>query len=97
MSMSFFKQAITAGGKETMPVSDQFWGDRYGSFVDPFGHSWGGGHTQGRPEPWAIGRTRPGVLRQPDKTENSVRTRGVYIKSVWPSFRMNPVFFETYR
>ncbi len=36
-----FKQAITAGGKETMPVSDQFWGDRYGSFVDPFGHSWG--------------------------------------------------------
>ena len=36
-----FKQAITAGGKETMPVADQFWGDRYGSFTDPFGHSWG--------------------------------------------------------
>ncbi len=38
-----FKQAIAAGGKETMPVADQFWGDRYGSFVDPFGHSWGVG------------------------------------------------------
>ncbi|MGC2745676.1 MAG: VOC family protein [Candidatus Angelobacter sp.] len=36
-----FKQAIAAGGKESMPVSDQFWGDRYGSFVDPFGYSWG--------------------------------------------------------
>ena len=36
-----FKQAISAGGKETMPVADQFWGDRYGSFVDPFGYSWG--------------------------------------------------------
>ncbi len=36
-----FKQAIAAGGKETMPVDDQFWGDRWGSFVDPFGHSWG--------------------------------------------------------
>lgn len=38
-----FKQAIAAGGKETMPVADQFWGDRYGSFVDPFGHTWGVG------------------------------------------------------
>ena len=36
-----FKQAIAAGGKEAMPVADQFWGDRYGSFVDPFGHVWG--------------------------------------------------------
>lgn len=36
-----FKQAISAGGKETMPVADQFWGDRYGTFTDPFGHTWG--------------------------------------------------------
>lgn len=38
-----FKQAIAAGGNETMPVADQFWGDRYGSFTDPFGHVWGVG------------------------------------------------------
>jgi PhnB protein len=38
-----FQQAISAGGKESMPVTDQFWGDRYGSFVDPFGHAWGVG------------------------------------------------------
>ena len=36
-----FRQAITAGGRESMPVADQFWGDRYGTFVDPFGYSWG--------------------------------------------------------
>lgn len=36
-----FQQAIAAGGKATMPVADMFWGDRFGSFVDPFGHSWG--------------------------------------------------------
>jgi PhnB protein len=36
-----FKQALAAGGKESMPVTDQFWGDRYGSFIDPFGYSWG--------------------------------------------------------
>jgi PhnB protein len=36
-----FRQAIAAGGRESMPVADQFWGDRYGTFVDPFGYSWG--------------------------------------------------------
>jgi hypothetical protein len=23
-----------------MPVEEQFWGDRYGQIVDPFGHHW---------------------------------------------------------
>jgi uncharacterized glyoxalase superfamily protein PhnB len=23
-----------------MPLADQFWGDRYGQLVDPFGHKW---------------------------------------------------------
>jgi PhnB protein len=35
-----FARAIAAGGKETMAVSDMFWGDRYGKLEDPFGHSW---------------------------------------------------------
>ncbi len=35
-----FKQAVEAGGTETMPVADQFWGDRAGSIRDPFGYSW---------------------------------------------------------
>ena len=37
---SAFKKAIAAGGAEKMPVQDQFWGDRMGSLVDPFGHKW---------------------------------------------------------
>jgi len=24
----------------TMPLADQFWGDRYGKLEDPFGHHW---------------------------------------------------------
>ncbi len=36
-----FKQAIQAGGKAKMEVMDMFWGDRFGQFVDPYGHSWG--------------------------------------------------------
>jgi PhnB protein len=38
-----FKKAVDAGGKQGMPVADQFWGDRYGTFTDPFGYSWGVG------------------------------------------------------
>ncbi len=33
-------QAIAAGARETMPLSDTFWGDRYGKLRDPFGHDW---------------------------------------------------------
>ena len=35
-----FAQAVAAGATVKMPVEDQFWGDRYGQVVDPFGHHW---------------------------------------------------------
>lgn len=35
-----FNQAIQAGGKITMPLMDAFWGDRFGTILDPYGHSW---------------------------------------------------------
>ena len=35
-----YKQAISAGGTSTMEPDDQFWGDRFGSLIDPFGHAW---------------------------------------------------------
>jgi uncharacterized glyoxalase superfamily protein PhnB len=35
-----WKRAVDAGGKEIMPLADQFWGDRAGCFEDPFGHRW---------------------------------------------------------
>ena len=37
---AFAKQAVTAGTKVVRPVKDQFYGDRSGSFEDPFGHQW---------------------------------------------------------
>jgi PhnB protein len=36
-----FKQAVGAGATSTMDVDDMFWGDRFGSVTDPYGHSWG--------------------------------------------------------
>ncbi len=35
-----FERAVAAGGTVEQPVQDQFYGDRTGSFRDPFGHSW---------------------------------------------------------
>jgi uncharacterized glyoxalase superfamily protein PhnB len=35
-----FARAVKAGAQTEMPVSDQFWGDRYGKLKDPFGHKW---------------------------------------------------------
>ena len=32
--------AVAAGCQVTMPLSDQFWGDRYGHVRDPFGFNW---------------------------------------------------------
>ena len=35
-----FKQAISAGATQKMPLADMFWGDRYGQVIDPYGHTW---------------------------------------------------------
>jgi PhnB protein len=34
------RQAVAAGAKEVRPVKDQFYGDRSGTFEDPYGHLW---------------------------------------------------------
>ena len=34
------KQAVDAGATVTMEVANQFWGDRFGTITDPFGHVW---------------------------------------------------------
>src|SRR5260221_11328633 len=35
-----FKRAVDAGARAIMPVTDMFWGDRFGKVADPFGHHW---------------------------------------------------------
>jgi len=37
---SFAARAVAAGMKPVRPISDQFYGSRKGSFVDPFGYTW---------------------------------------------------------
>jgi len=35
-----WQQAVQAGAQVIMPLDNQFWGERYGMLVDPFGHQW---------------------------------------------------------
>ena len=37
---STFDQATAAGAEVTVPLENMFWGDRFGSLTDPFGHVW---------------------------------------------------------
>jgi PhnB protein len=37
---SFARRAISAGAKALSPITDQFYGRREGTLVDPFGYSW---------------------------------------------------------
>ena len=35
-----FARALAGGAKESQPIEDKFYGDRAGSFIDPWGHQW---------------------------------------------------------
>jgi PhnB protein len=37
---AFAQRAVDAGAQITMPIENQFWGDRFGQLTDPFGHTW---------------------------------------------------------
>ena len=37
---ALFAQAIAAGASVHKPLADQFYGDRSGSVLDPYGHNW---------------------------------------------------------
>jgi PhnB protein len=42
-------RAVAAGAEVSMPLADQFWGDRYGQLRDPFGHRWSIGQSISKP------------------------------------------------
>jgi PhnB protein len=39
-SDALFNRAVGAGAKVSMPMTDQFWGDRAGAIADPAGYTW---------------------------------------------------------
>jgi uncharacterized glyoxalase superfamily protein PhnB len=37
---ALWDRAVAAGAKVTQPLENQYWGERYGQLIDPFGHHW---------------------------------------------------------
>ena len=44
-AQAVWDSAVANGATVAMPLADQFWGDRYGQLLDPFGHQWSIGQT----------------------------------------------------
>ena len=37
---ALWDRAVAAGAKVMIPLENQYWGERYGQLLDPFGHHW---------------------------------------------------------
>ena len=60
-----FAQAVAAGGKAERPVQNQFYGDRSGTLVDPFGHRWTIGTHIEDVSPEEMQRRMAGMMGKP--------------------------------
>jgi PhnB protein len=74
---SLWNRAVAAGAKVTMPLDDQFWGERYGHLMDPFGHTW----SLSMPI-----RMNPAVRERKRREAMSAFARGDHPSKVPPSF-----------
>ena len=64
-----FTKITNAGGKPVMPVSDAFWGDRYGAATDPAGFLWGiATHKEDLSPEQIAERMKAEMARQPKPT-----------------------------
>ena len=58
-----FERAVAAGAQTNMPVTDMFWGDRFGRVIDPFGVRWGIATHKEDLAPEEIGRRAAQAMR----------------------------------
>lgn len=56
-------KAVAAGATVGMPLKNQFWGDKYGQLLDPFGHSWSIGQTVSHPSAEEIEEAAAAVMK----------------------------------
>lgn len=59
---TLFDRAVRAGAMVTMPLANQFWGDRYGQITDPLRTPLGAGTARGRRRSRRDGAARQGGL-----------------------------------
>ena len=61
---AMFDRAVAAGATVQRPVQDQFYGDRTGTVVDPFGHVWSIGTHKEDVSPEEINRRYEELMKQ---------------------------------
>lgn len=61
---SVAQKAVAAGANLTRPVKDQFYGDRSGSFTDPFGYVWSVGTHIEDVSPEEVGKRAAKAMSQ---------------------------------
>jgi PhnB protein len=59
-------RALQAGATLEVAAQDQFYGERSGSFRDPFGHRWNVGHSIEEVAPEEMQRRYTALLKQPE-------------------------------
>jgi PhnB protein len=59
-----FRRAVEGGAKPVMPVTDMFWGDRFGQVEDPSGHRWGLATHKEDPSPEEMARRQKAFFAQ---------------------------------
>ncbi|HKB19515.1 MAG TPA: VOC family protein [Gaiellaceae bacterium] len=57
-----WQRALDAGAEVFHELEDAFWGERYGQFIDPFGHRWGVAQRQEEVEPEEVERRAAGLF-----------------------------------
>jgi PhnB protein len=62
-AQAVWDSAVRAGATVTMPLADQFWGDKYGKLNDPFGHEWSIGQTVREPSAKEIEEAAAAVFK----------------------------------
>jgi PhnB protein len=84
---SFAKRAVTAGLKTILPIKDQFYGRREGSFVDPFGYTWNISTVKEEMSVDEMHRRMKGMTTGPEGGKMSANDE-VKVDPVPPGFRM---------
>jgi PhnB protein len=84
---SFAKRAVTAGLKTILPIKDQFYGRREGSFVDPFGYTWNISTVKEEMSVEEMHRRMKGMTTGPEGGKMSAKDE-VKVDPVPPGFRM---------
>jgi len=85
---SFAARAVAAGLKTILPIKDQFYGRREGSFVDPFGYTWNISTVKEEMSVEEMHRRMKGLTRGPEggqiPAKDELRKR---VNPVPPGFR----------